>query len=281
MCTHVIERNTTIPISKSQIFTTAAPFQSSVEINVLQGERPLANQNKSLGKFRLKGIQRAMAGVPQIEVTFTIDANGIVNVSAKDLKTGKAQDITIEASSNMSDEELQSAIHDAERYASEDAQFREDREARGKLQALIQRAMAGVPQIEVTFTIDANGIVNVSAKDLKTGKAQDITIEASSNMSDAELQSAIHDAERYAAEDAQFREDRAARGKLQALIVRAEEMERAAVKNKDKEHFKKYRETFKGLVKDAKKALNGKDAAAVHNAVAGLEALVAEIEGGG
>jgi molecular chaperone DnaK len=141
--------------------------------------------------------------------------------------------------------------------------------------------MAGVPQIEVTFTIDANGIVNVSAKDLKTGKAQDITIEASSNMSDEELQSAIHDAERYASEDAQFREDREARGKLQALILRAEEMERAAVKNKDKERFRRHREAFKGPVKDAKKALSGKDADAVHNAVAGLEALVAEIEGGG
>jgi molecular chaperone DnaK len=141
--------------------------------------------------------------------------------------------------------------------------------------------MAGVPQIEVTFTIDANGIVNVSAKDLRTGKAQDITIEASSNMSDAELQSAIHDAERYAAEDTQFREDREARGKLQALILRAEELERAAVKNKDKEHFKKYREAFKGPVKDAKKALSGKESATVHNAVAGLEALIAEIEGEG
>jgi molecular chaperone DnaK len=197
MCTHVIERNTTIPISKSQIFTTAAPFQSSVEINVLQGERPRANQNKSLGKFRLKGIQRAMAGVPQIEVTFTIDANGIVNVSAKDLKTGKAQEITIESSSNMSEAELQAAIHDAEQYAAEDAQFRKDQEVRGK---------------------------------------------------------------------------------LQTLILRAEEMERAAIKNKDKERFKKYREVFKEPLKRAKKSLNGKDSSAIHNAAADLETLITELE---
>ena len=107
VCTHIIERNTTIPISKSQVFTTAAHFQPAVEIHVLQGERPLANQNKTLGKFRLKGIQKALRGVPQIEVTFSIDANGIVSVGAKDLKTGKAQEITIEASSNMSEEDIQ------------------------------------------------------------------------------------------------------------------------------------------------------------------------------
>jgi molecular chaperone DnaK len=120
VCTHVIERNTTIPISKSQVFTTAANFQPAVEIHVLQGERPMANQNKTLGKFKLKGIQKALRGVPQIEVTFTIDANGIVNVGAKDLKTGKAQEITIEASSNMSDADIQKAIADARQHASED-----------------------------------------------------------------------------------------------------------------------------------------------------------------
>lgn len=142
MCTHVIERNTTIPISKSQIFTTAQPFQTSVEVHVLQGERPKANQNKTLGKFKLKGIQRAMQGVPQIEVTFTIDANGIVNVSAKDLGTGKQQEITISASSNMSDADIQKAIHDAEQYAAEDAKFRSEHETINRLEGLIYRAEA-------------------------------------------------------------------------------------------------------------------------------------------
>ena len=140
LCTHVIERNTTIPISKSQVFTTAANFQPAVEIHVLQGERPKASQNKTLGKFKLKGIQKAMAGVPQIEVTFTIDANGIVNVAAKDLQTGKAQDITIESSSNMSDEDIQRAIKDAQQYAGEDADFRKQTEVSGRLQSLIAQA---------------------------------------------------------------------------------------------------------------------------------------------
>ena len=140
ICTHVIERNTTIPISKSQVFTTAAPFQPAVEVHVLQGERPKASQNKTLGKFKLKGIQKAMAGVPQIEVTFNIDTNGIVNVAAKDLKTGKAQEITIEASSNMSDEDIQAAIRDARQYAGEDDQFRREAEVREELQRLILQA---------------------------------------------------------------------------------------------------------------------------------------------
>ena len=140
MCTPVIERNTTIPISKSQIFTTAANFQPSVEIHVLQGERPKASQNRTLGKFKLKGIQRAMRGVPQIEVTFSIDTNGIVNVGAKDLGTGKQQDITIEASSNMSDADIQKAIRDAEQYAAEDAQFKKESEARSRLEQLVSQA---------------------------------------------------------------------------------------------------------------------------------------------
>lgn len=140
MCTRVIERNTTIPISKSQIFTTAANFQSSVDIHVLQGERAHANQNKTLGKFKLKGIQKAMRGVPQIEVTFTIDANGIVNVAAKDLSTGKRQEITVTASSNMSDADIQRAIRDAEQYAAEDDSIRNASEARNNLERLVLQA---------------------------------------------------------------------------------------------------------------------------------------------
>lgn len=113
VCTRLIERNSSIPITQSQVFSTARNFQTSMEINVLQGERPMANQNKSLGKFKLDGIRRAMAGVPQIEVTFAIDANGIVNVSAKDLGTGKHQEITIQGSSNMSCEEIDRAVREA------------------------------------------------------------------------------------------------------------------------------------------------------------------------
>jgi molecular chaperone DnaK len=140
VATRIIERNTTLPISRSQIFTTAANFQTSVEIHVLQGERPMAKQNKTLGKFKLTGIKRALRGVPQIEVTFTIDANGIVNVSAKDLGTGKQQDITITASSNMSEAEIQQAIRDAQTYASEDQAQRDEMDARNQAEAALYQA---------------------------------------------------------------------------------------------------------------------------------------------
>lgn len=125
VATPLIERNTTVPTSYSQIFTTSANFQTQVEINVLQGERPLAKDNKSLGKFKLKKIKRAMRGVPQIEVTFDIDANGIVNVSAKDLASGNMQSITIENTSNMSDDDIERAIHEAKQYEQQDAVTKE------------------------------------------------------------------------------------------------------------------------------------------------------------
>jgi len=125
VATRLVERNSTLPVHYSQIFTTAAPFQTSVEIHVLQGERPMAKDNKTIGKFKLKGIKRAMAGVPQIEVTFDIDTNGILMVSAKDLGTGKEQSITITANQKMSDAEIEAAIRDAEQYAYED-QMRRD-----------------------------------------------------------------------------------------------------------------------------------------------------------
>ena len=123
--TCLIKRNSTIPTRYSRVFTTAAPYQSSVDIHVLQGERPMARDNKTIGRFRLKGIRKAMAGVPQIEVTFDIDVNGILKVSAKDLDTGKAQSITITADDRMSDMEIQQAIHDAQEYAGQD-QLRRD-----------------------------------------------------------------------------------------------------------------------------------------------------------
>ena len=132
VCTRLIERNTSIPTRKSQVFSTAADNQTSVEVNVLQGEREMAAYNKSLGRFHLDGIAPARRGVPQIEVTFDIDANGIVNVSAKDLGTGKEQHITITASSNMSKEDIDKAVKEAEMYAAEDAKRKEEVDTRNE-----------------------------------------------------------------------------------------------------------------------------------------------------
>ena len=125
VATPLIPRNSTIPISQSQVFTTSANFQTQVEINVLQGERPLAKDNQSLGKFKLKKIKRAMRGVPQIEVTFDIDSNGIVHVSAKDLASGNSQSITIEGSSKMSDQDIEAAIKEAQMYEAQDNLLKE------------------------------------------------------------------------------------------------------------------------------------------------------------
>jgi len=135
--TKLIERNTTIPTKKSQIFSTAADNQTSVEVHVLQGEREMAAYNKTLGRFILDGIPPAPRGVPQIEVTFDIDANGIVNVSAKDLGTGKEQKITITASTNMSKDEIERAVKEAEKYAAEDKRRREEADARNHADQMI------------------------------------------------------------------------------------------------------------------------------------------------
>ena len=140
VCTRLIERNTTIPVKKSQIFSTAADNQTSVEVNVLQGEREMAAANKSLGRFHLDGIAPARRGVPQIEVTFDIDANGIVNVSAKDLGTGKEQHITITSSSNMSKEDIEKAVKEAEQYAAEDAKIKEKVEIRNQADQMVYQA---------------------------------------------------------------------------------------------------------------------------------------------
>ena len=138
--TKIIDRNTTIPTKKSQIFSTAADNQTQVEINVLQGEREFALDNKSLGLFTLTGIAPAMRGIPQIEVTFDIDANGIVNVSAKDLGTGKEQKITITASGNMSKDDIDKAVKDAEQYAAEDKKRREEVDAKNEAENLAYQA---------------------------------------------------------------------------------------------------------------------------------------------
>ncbi len=140
VATRLVERNTTLPTRYSQIFTTAAPYQTSVEIKVLQGDRPMARDNKLIGEFRLNGIKRAPAGVPQIEVTFDIDANGILKVSAKDLDTGKEQSITITANDRMSESEIQQAMIEAQRYAGDDAQRTEALELINECQATINEA---------------------------------------------------------------------------------------------------------------------------------------------
>lgn len=140
VATRVIDRNTTLPVHYEQIFTTAASFQTKVEINIMQGERPMAADNKSIGKFTLKGIKRAPAGVPQINVSFDIDANGILTVTAKDLGTGNEQSITITDSERMTDAEIQEAIRDAERYAQEDSKRRAQLNLRNEANEAIAKA---------------------------------------------------------------------------------------------------------------------------------------------
>jgi molecular chaperone DnaK len=135
--TRMIARNTTIPTKKSEMFTTAADNQTEVEVHVLQGEREMAQYNKSLGKFHLVGIPPAPRGVPKVEVTFDIDANGIVNVTARDTATNKEQKITITGSTNLKDEEIDKMVEDADRYASEDKTKLEEAEARNKAASLV------------------------------------------------------------------------------------------------------------------------------------------------
>lgn len=166
VCSRLIDRNTTIPITRSQIFSTAQNFQTKVEINVLQGERQMAKDNKSLGKFVLKGIKRAPRGVPQIEVTFNIDANGIVNVSAKDLGTGKAQEITIENAKGLSDNEIDNAIHDAERYRAEDDAIREAAEVKARAENLLYQAATTLKGLDKTKKVEKNRIKDTE-KDLR------------------------------------------------------------------------------------------------------------------
>ncbi|HEV7492908.1 molecular chaperone DnaK, partial [Baekduia sp.] len=326
--TKLIERNTTIPTKKSEVFSTADDNQPSVEIHVLQGEREMATGNKSLGKFQLTGIPPAPRGIPQIEVTFDIDANGIISVAAKDKGTGTEQKIEIKSGSGLSDDEIQSMVSDAESHAEEDRKQRELAEARniaenaayqaektvsdagdkldqgtkdqidtavkdvratldggsldevkGKTEALTavmtkliernttiptrkgevfstaednqpsveihvlqgEREMAnynkslgkfqltgippaprGIPQIEVTFDIDANGILAVSAKDLGTGKEQKIEIKAGSGLSEAEIKSMVGDAEAHAEDDKKARELAEARNNAENAAYQAE-----------------------------------------------------------
>ena len=152
VATRLIERNTTIPTKKSQIFSTAADNQTAVDINVVQGERQFARDNKSLGQFRLDGIPPARRGVPQIEVTFDIDANGIVNVSAKDMGTGKEQSITITSSTNLTEEEINKKVKEAEQYAEEDKKRKEEVELRNRAESLIYETDKSLKELEGKIT---------------------------------------------------------------------------------------------------------------------------------
>ena len=167
VATRLIERNTTIPTKKSQIFSTAADNQTAVDINVVQGERQFARDNKSLGQFRLDGIPPARRGVPQIEVTFDIDANGIVNVSAKDLGTGKEQHITITAGSNMSDADIDKAVKEAAEYEAQDKKRKEAIDTRNDADSFVFQTEKALE--EVGANIDANDKAAVEA-DLKALK---------------------------------------------------------------------------------------------------------------
>jgi molecular chaperone DnaK len=165
--TRLIERNTTIPTKKSQVFTTAEDGQTSVDIHVLQGERPMAGDNKTLGRFRLEGIPPAPRGVPQIEVTFNIDANGIVNVNAKDLGTGKEQAITITASTNLSKDEVERMVKDAELQGAADKAKREEAEVRNNASSLIYSTEKSLKEVGDKLDAGARGEVEQALSDLK------------------------------------------------------------------------------------------------------------------
>lgn len=167
VATKLIERNTTIPTKKSQIFSTAADNQTAVDIHVLQGEREMAAGNITLGRFQLTGIAPAPRGIPQIEVTFDIDANGIVNVSAKDKGTGKEQKITISSSTKLSDEEIEEKVREAEKYAEEDKKRKEETEARNKAEALVYDTEKSLKELDGKLSDSEKSEVEAAKEDLK------------------------------------------------------------------------------------------------------------------
>ena len=175
VCTKIIERNTTIPTNKKQVFSTAADGQTSVEIHVLQGERDMAAGNKTLGKFHLDGIPAAPRGVPQIEVTFDIDSNGIVNVSAKDLGTGKEQKITITSSSNLSKEDIDKAVKEAEQFAAEDKKQKEAIDARNEAESLVYQTEKSLGELGGKISDSEKAPVEAALNKLKeTLKGTDV-----------------------------------------------------------------------------------------------------------
>ncbi len=190
VCTKIIDRNTTIPTKKSQVFSTAADNQPAVEVNVLQGEREFARDNKSLGMFKLDGIAPAPRGIPQIEVTFDIDANGIVNVSAKDLGTGKEQHITITSSTNMSKEDVERAVKEAEQYAEEDKKKREEVDARNAADQMVFQTEKALGEMEGKISDSEKSDIQAKLDALKEAlKGSDIdTIKAKQE----ELQKAFY-----------------------------------------------------------------------------------------
>ena len=175
VCTRIIERNTTIPVNKKQIFSTAADNQPSVEIHVLQGERDMAAGNKTLGRFHLDGIPAAPRGVPQIEVSFDIDSNGIVNVSAKDLGTGKEQKITITSSSNLSKEDIDKAVKDAEQFAEEDKKKKEAVDTRNNAEAMVYQTEKSLNELGDKVTEEEKAPILEQVEKLKEAlKGEDI-----------------------------------------------------------------------------------------------------------
>ena len=166
VATKLIERNTTIPTKKSQIFSTAADNQTAVDIHVMQGERDMASGNTTLGRFQLTGIPPAPRGIPQIEVTFDIDANGIVNVSAKDMGTGKEQSITITSSTKLSDEEIQAKVKEAEQYAEEDKKRKEEVEIRNRAETLVYETEKNMKELENALSDDEKNDINAAKDDL-------------------------------------------------------------------------------------------------------------------
>ena len=175
VCTRIIERNTTIPVKKSQVFSTSVDNQPSVEINILQVEREFAKDNKSLGMFRLDGIAPAPRGIPQIEVTYDIDANGIVHVSAKDLGTGKEQKISITASTNMSKDDIEKAVKEAEQFAADDKKRREDIDARNEADQLVYQSEKALGEFGDKVNEDEKATVTAKIEELKEAlKGEDI-----------------------------------------------------------------------------------------------------------
>jgi molecular chaperone DnaK len=188
--TKLIERNTTIPTNKKQIFSTAADNQPAVEIHILQGERPRAGDNITLGKFHLNGIPPAPRGIPQIEVTFDIDQNGILNVSAKDMGTGKSQSITITASTKMPDDEIEQKVREAERYADEDKKFKELTEAKNHGEALIYQTEKLLNENEAVIGDLKSNILN-KISDLRSAMESEDVARIKSAMET--LQSSLHE----------------------------------------------------------------------------------------